>query len=35
VSTVTVINYLAVGRGSASGIWAVLPGLYGTHLKHG
>jgi len=31
----TVTDYLAVGPGSASGIWAVVPGMYGTHLKYG
>ena len=33
--TVTVTEYLAVGPGSAPGDWAVVPGMYGTHLKHG
>jgi len=34
--TVSIItDYLAVGPGSAPGIWAVVPGMYGTHLKHG
>ena len=32
VSTITVIDYLAVRPGSAPGIWAVVPGMYGTHL---
>ena len=32
---VIIIDYLAVGRGSAPGNWAVLPGMYGTHLKYG
>ena len=30
----TVTDYLAVGPGSAPGIWAVVPGVHGTHLKH-
>jgi len=34
VCTVTVTDYLAVGPGSAPGIWAVVPGMYGTHLKY-
>ena len=32
---VIVIDYLAVGSGSAPGDWAVMPSMYGTHLKHG
>jgi len=35
VSTVTIIDYLVVGPGSAPGIWAVISGMYETHLKHG
>ena len=31
---VIVIDYLAVGPGSAPSDWAVVPGMYGTHLKH-
>ena len=27
-------NYLAIGPGSVPGVWAVIPGMYGTHLKH-
>jgi len=27
-------DYLAVGSGSAPGVWAVAPEMYGTHLKH-
>jgi len=30
-----VIDYLEVGPGLESGDWAVVPGMYGTHLKHG
>ena len=30
----TVTDYLAVGPGSAPGIWVVVPGMHGTHLKH-
>ena len=33
VSTVT--EYLAVRPGSAPGDWAVVPGMYATHLKYG
>ena len=32
---VIVIDYLAVGPGSAPGDWVVVPSMYGTHLKHG
>jgi len=32
---VIVIDYLMVGPGSAPGDWAVVLGMYGTHLKHG
>ena len=32
---VTVTEYLAVRPGSAPGDWAVIPGMYGTHLKYG
>jgi len=35
VRTVTVIDYLTVGPGSVPGIWVVVPGMYGTHLKYG
>jgi len=35
VSIVIVIDYLAVGPGSAPGDWAMVPGMYGTHLKYG
>ena len=31
----TVTYYLVAGSDSAPGIWAVVPGMYGTHLKHG
>ena len=27
-------DYLAVGPDSALEVWAVVPGMYGTHLKH-
>jgi len=27
-------DYLAVGPGSAPVVWVVVPGMYGTHLKH-
>ena len=27
-------DYLAVGPGSAPGVWAVVPGMYMTYLKH-
>ena len=30
-----VIDYLAVGSGSVPGDWAVVLGMYGTHLKYG
>ena len=32
---IIVIDYLAVGPGSTSGDWAVVPDMYETHLKHG
>jgi len=35
MSTIIIIDYLAVGSGSAPGEWAVVPGIYRTHLKHG
>ena len=35
MSTATITDYLAVGPGSVPGIWAVVPGMYGTHLKNG
>ena len=28
-------DYLAVGPDSAPGVWAVVPGMYGAHLKYG
>jgi len=33
-SIVIVIDYLVVGPGSASSDWAVVSGMYGTHLKY-
>jgi len=27
-------DYLAVGPGSTSGVWIVVPSMHGTHLKH-
>jgi len=27
-------DYLVVGPGSAPGVWPVVLGMYGTHLKH-
>jgi len=27
-------DYLAVGPGSSSGVWAVVLNMYDTHLKH-
>ena len=27
-------DYLAVGLGSTLGVWAIVKGMYGTHLKH-
>ena len=27
-------DYLAIRPGSAPGVWAVVPGMHGTHLKH-
>ena len=27
-------DYLAVETGSASGVWVVVSGMHGTHLKH-
>jgi len=27
-------DYLAVGPGSATGVWAVISGMHGTHLKY-
>ena len=33
VHIVIVIDYLAIGPGSASGDWIVVPGMHGTHLK--
>jgi len=27
-------DYLIVGPGSPSGVWAMVAGMYGTHLKH-
>ena len=35
VVIVIVIDYLAVGAGSAPGDWVVVSGMHGTHLKHG
>jgi len=35
MSIVIVINYLAVRPSSAPGDWAVVPDMYGPHLKHG
>ena len=35
IPVIHVLDYLAVGPGSAPGVWAVVPGMYGTHLKHG
>ena len=35
VHIIIVIDYLAVGTDSAPGDWAVVSGMYGTHLKHG
>jgi len=35
IAIVIVIDYLAVRPDSAPGDWAVVPGMYGTHLKHG
>ena len=35
VFIVIVIDNLAVGPGSASSDWAVVPGMYKTHLKYG
>jgi len=32
--TITVTDYLVVGPGSTPDIWAVVLGMYGTHLKH-
>jgi len=29
-----VSDYLAVGPGSALEVWAVVPGMHGTHLKY-
>ena len=34
VFIVIVVDYLALGLGSASGVWAEVPGMYGTHLKY-
>ena len=34
VPVIHVPDYLAVGPGSAPGVWAVVPGMHGTHLKH-
>ena len=41
ISVIHVPDYLAVGPGSASGVWAVVPGMHGTrpgyagtHLKY-
>ena len=30
-----VIDYLVVGPASTPSDWVVVPGMYGTHLKHG
>ena len=27
-------DYLVVGPGSAPGVWAVVPGMHETHIKH-
>ena len=35
MSTVIVTDYLAVGPTSAPSIWAIVSGMYETHLKHG
>jgi len=29
-----VTDYLAAGPGSALGVWAMVPGMHGTHLKY-
>ena len=34
VSIVTFTDYLVIGPSSVSGIWPVVPGIYGTHLKY-
>ena len=34
VPVIHVPDYLAVGPGSASGVWAVVLGMHGTHLKY-
>jgi len=34
IHVVIVINYLAVGPGSASSDWALILGMYGTRLRH-
>ena len=35
IHVIHVLDYLAVRPGSAPGVWAVVPGMYGTHLKYG
>ena len=34
IPVIYVPGYLAIGPGSALGVWAVVPGMHGTHLKH-
>ena len=34
VSIVIFTDYLLIGPGSASGIWPMVPGMYGTYLKY-
>ena len=34
VLVIHVPDYLTVGPGSVPGVWAVVPGMHGTHLKH-
>ena len=35
VPFIHVSDYVAVRPGSAPGVWVVVPGMHGTHLKHG
>ena len=35
IHVIHVPDYLTVGPGLVPGDWAVVPGMYGTHLKNG
>jgi len=35
IHVIHVLDYLAIGHGSAPEVWVMVPGMYGTHLKYG